>query len=154
MGDFHQQQLLDLFKTQFEKRNDVIKEMQISDETAKLIQEKILDQKNKDVVYQLYFLLKKIPVEFRCFYCRCGYPLVSKNMFRYRESEFKISDATLLDMCRVKHIWEKLFPDITERFGSWQCTTFDYYKKNIDDEKKLDQLLIAAELDCNNKQHE
>lgn len=47
MGDFHQQQLLDLFKTQFEKRNDVIKEMQISDETAKLIQEKILDQKIK-----------------------------------------------------------------------------------------------------------
>ena len=124
--------------------------MQISDETAKLIQEKILDQKNKDVVYQLYFLLKKIPVEFRCFYCRCGYPLVSKNMFRYRELEFKISDATLLDMCRVKHIWEKLFPDITERFGSWCCMDSDCYEKIINKEKKLDQLLVITESDNKN----
>ena len=97
--------------------------MQISDETAKLIQEKIIDQENKNIVCQLYILLKKIPVEFRCFYCKCGYPLVSKNMFRYCESELKISEATLLDMCRVKHIWEKLFPDINERFGSWCCMT-------------------------------
>ena len=124
--------------------------MQISDETAKLIQEKILDQKNKDVVYQLYFLLKKIPVEFRCFYCRCGYPLVSKNMFRYRESEFKISDTTLLDMCRVKHIWGKLFPDITERFGSWCCMDYDCYEKIINKEKKLDQLLVMTESDNKN----
>ena len=127
--------------------------MQISDETAKLIQEKIIDQKNKDVVYQLYILLKKIPVEFRCFYCRCGYPLVSKNMFRYRESELKISEATLLDMCRVKHIWGKLFPDINERFGSWRCMTYDCYKKNIDDEKMLDQLLTNEKSE-NNKQYE
>lgn len=127
--------------------------MQISDETAKLIQEKIIDQKNKDVVYQLYILLKKIPVEFRCFYCRCGYPLVSKNMFRYRESELKISEATLLDMCRVKHIWKKLFPDINERFGSWCCMDFDCYEKNIDDEKMLDQLLTNEKSE-NNKQHE
>ena len=123
------EQLLDIFRTQLEKRNEIIEEMQISDETAKLIQEKILDQKNKDIVCQLYVLLKKIPVEFRCFYCRCGYPLVSKNMFRYRESELKISKATLLDMCRVKYIWEKLFPDINERFGSWRCMTYDCYKK-------------------------
>lgn len=121
--------------------------MQISDETAKLIQEKIIDQKNKDVVYQLYILLKKIPVEFRCFYCRCGYPLVSKNMFRYRESELKISEATLLDMCRVKHIWEKLFPDINERFGSWCCIDFDCYEKIINKEKKLDKLLVMTEND-------
>lgn len=127
--------------------------MQISDETAKLIQEKIIDQKNKDVVYQLYILLKKIPVEFRCFYCRCGYPLVSKNMFRYCESELKISKATLLDMCRVKHIWEKLFPDINERFGSWYCMDLDCYKKNIDDEKMLDQLLTNEKSE-NNKQYE
>ena len=39
------EQLLDIFREQFKKRNDVIKEMQISDETAKLIQEKIIDQK-------------------------------------------------------------------------------------------------------------
>lgn len=127
--------------------------MQISDETAKLIQEKIIDQKNKDVVYQLYILLKKIPVEFRCFYCRCGYPLVSKNMFRYRESELKISKETLLDMCRVKHIWEKLFPDINERFGSWYCMDFDCYEKNIDYEKMLDQLLTNEKSE-NNKQYE
>lgn len=127
--------------------------MQISDETAKLIQEKIIDQKNKDVVYQLYILLKKIPVEFRCFYCRCGYPLVSKNMFRYRESELKISKETLLDMCRVKHIWEKLFPDINERFGFWYCMDFDCYEKNIDYEKMLDQLLTNEKSE-NNKQYE
>ena len=127
--------------------------MQISDETAKLIQEKIIDQENKDIVCQLYILLKKIPVEFRCFYCKCGYPLVSKNMFRYRESELKISEATLLDMCRVKHIWKKLFPDINERFGSWRCMDFDCYEKNIDDEKMLDQLL-ANEKSENNKQYE
>ena len=132
---------------QLEKRNGVIKEMQISDETAKLIQEKILDQKNKDIVCQLYILLKKIPVEFRCFYCRCGYPLVSKNMFRYRESELKISEATLLDMCRVKHIWEKLFPDINERFGSWCCMNFDCYEKIINQEKKLDKLLVMTDND-------
>lgn len=35
----------------------------------------------------------------------------------------------------------KLFPDINERFGSWCCMTYDCYKKNIDDEKILDQLL-------------
>lgn len=119
--------------------------MQISDETVKLIQEKIIDQKNKDVVYQLYILLKKIPVEFRCFYCRCGYPLVSKNMFRYRESELKISEATLLDMCRVKHIWKKLFPDTNQRFGSWCCMDFDCYKKIINQDKKLDKLLVMTE---------
>lgn len=127
--------------------------MQISDETAKLIQKKIIDQENKDIVCQLYILLKKIPVEFRCFYCKCGYPLVSKNMFRYRESELKISKETLLDMCRVKHIWEKLFPDINERFGSWRCMDFDCYEKNIDDEKMLDQLLTNEKSE-NNKQHE
>ena len=37
--------LLDIFREQLKKRNDVIKEMQISDETAKLSQEKIIDQK-------------------------------------------------------------------------------------------------------------
>lgn len=148
-----EEQLLDIFREQLKKRNDVIKEMQISDETAKLIQEKIIDQKNKDIVCQLYILLKKIPVEFRCFYCKCGYPLVSKNMFRYRESELKISEATLLDMCQVKHIWKKLFPDINERFGSWRCMTYDCYKKNIDDEKMLDQLLTNEKSE-NNKQYE
>lgn len=148
-----EEQLLDIFREQLKKRNDVIKEMQISDETAKLIQEKIIDQKNKDIVCQLYILLKKIPVEFRCFYCKCGYPLVSKNMFRYRESELKISEATLLDMCRVKHIWEKLFPDINQRFGSWCCMDFDCYEKNIDDEKMLDQLLTNEKSE-NNKQYE
>ena len=141
------EQLLDIFRMQLEKRNGVIKEMQISDETAKLIQEKILDQKNKDIVCQLYILLKKIPVEFRCFYCKCGYPLVSKNMFRYRESELEISEATLLDMCRVKHIWEKLFPDIDERFGSWCCMNFDCYEKIINQEKKLDKLLVMTDND-------
>lgn len=40
-----EEQLLDIFREQLKKRNDVIKEMQISDETAKLIQEKIIDQK-------------------------------------------------------------------------------------------------------------
>ena len=142
-----EEQLLDIFREQFKKRNDVIKEMQISDETAKLIQEKIIDQKNKDVVCQLYILLKKIPVEFRCFYCRCGYPLVSKNMFRYRESELKISEATLLDMCRVKHIWKKLFPDTNQRFGSWCCMDFDCYEKIVNQEKKLDKLLVMTEND-------
>lgn len=142
-------QLLDIFREQLKKRNDVIKEMRISDETAKLIQEKIIDQKNKNIVCQLYILLKKIPVEFRCFYCKCGYPLVSKNMFRYRESELKISKETLLDMCRVKHIWEKLFPDINERFGSWRCMDFDCYEKNIDDEKILDQLLTNEKSENN-----
>lgn len=53
------EQLLDIFRTQLEKRNEIIEEMQISDETAKLIQEKILDQKNKNIVCQLYILLKK-----------------------------------------------------------------------------------------------
>lgn len=53
------EQLLNIFREQLKKRNDVIKEMQISDETAKLIQEKILDQKNKNIVCQLYILLKK-----------------------------------------------------------------------------------------------
>lgn len=40
-----EEQLLDIFREQLKKRNDVIKEMQISDETAKLIQEKIINQK-------------------------------------------------------------------------------------------------------------
>lgn len=73
-------------------------------------------------------------------------------MFRYRESELKISEAILLDMCRVKHIWEKLFPDINERFGSWCCMDFDCYEKNIDDEKILDQLLTNEKSE-NNKQY-
>lgn len=42
--------LLDIFREQLKKRNDVIKEMQISDETAKLIQE-LIDMHKCLIIY-------------------------------------------------------------------------------------------------------